>query len=250
VTDELLSLCAVVASASPDCRRLLRQAAVEVPTPVEVVEAENAAAACRATGNADYVYLDASLPNADCTQVVAAARAAAKPPFTVLLAATGTTNAPLTTDAVAVKPVSLDEARHLFERSIHVRLPSRVLVVDDSSTMRSIVRKILSATRFPFEVSEADEGRAAIKRVSEAEFDIVFLDYHMPGFSGLETLSAFKREGRRITVIVMTSAPDQALSQRVSEEGAAFLKKPFYPADIEAVLAQHYGLTALNPKRT
>ena len=158
MTDELLSLCAVVASASPDCRRLLRQAAVEVPTPVEVVEAENAAAACRALGSADYVYLDASLPSADCFQVISGGRAAAKPPFTLMLTATGTANAPLTTDAVAIKPVSLDEAKHLFERSIHIRLPSRVLIVDDSSTMRSIVRKILSATRFPFEVSEADEG--------------------------------------------------------------------------------------------
>jgi CheY-like chemotaxis protein len=249
MTDELLTFCVVVASASPDCRRLLRQAAVDVSMPIEVVEAENAAAACRALGSADYVYLDASLPSADCSQVVSAARGATKPPFTVTLTATGTANAPLTTDAVAIKPVSLDEARNLFERSIHIRLPSRVLIVDDSSTMRSIVRKILSVTRFPFEVSEADEGQAAIKRVSEAEFDIVFLDYHMPGFSGLETLSAFKREGRRITVIVMTSAPDQAISQQVREAGAAFLKKPFYPADIEAVLAQHYGLTALNPKR-
>jgi CheY-like chemotaxis protein len=249
VTDELLSLCAIVASASRDCCRLLRQAAADVPTPIEMIEAENAAAACRAVGRADCVYLDASLPSADCAEVVSTARAAAKPPFIVMLTATGAANAPLTTDAVAVKPVSLDEARYLFERSIHVRLPSRVLVVDDSSTMRSIVRKILSATRFPFEIIEADEGRVAIERVSEAEFDIVFLDYNMPGFSGLETLSAFKREGRHMTVIVMTSAPDQAISQRVREEGAAFLKKPFYPADIEAVLAQHYGLTALNPKR-
>lgn len=249
MTDELLSLCAVVASASPDCRRLLRQAAVEAPMPVEMVEAENAAAACRAVGKADYVYLDASLPSADCAEVVSAARATAKPPFTVMLTATGTATAPPATDAVAIKPVSLDEARHLFERSIHVRLPSRVLVVDDSSTMRSIVRKILQATRFLFEISEADEGRTAIQRISETEFDIVFLDYNMPGFSGLETLSALKREGRRMTVVIMTSAPDQAISQRVREEGATFLKKPFYPTDLEAVLAQHYGLTALNPKR-
>jgi hypothetical protein len=35
----------------------------------------------------------------------------------------------------------------------------------------------------------------------------------------------------------------------VRAQGAAFLKKPFFPADIEAVLTRHYGLTALNPKR-
>ena len=78
----------------------------------------------------------------------------------------------------------LEEAKRLIERSIRVRLPSRVLVVDDSSTMRTIVRKILGGTRFPLDISEADEGFAALKLARESEFEIVFLDYNMPGFSG------------------------------------------------------------------
>ena len=122
-------------------------------------------------------------------------------------------------------------------------------MVDDSATMRSIVRKLLAATRFPFEVSEADEGFAALKLARECEFDLVFLDYNMPGFSGLETFSEFKREKRRVSVVIMTSMPDEALAERARDQGAAFLKKPFFPADIEAVLCRFYGLRALNPKR-
>jgi hypothetical protein len=38
-------------------------------------------------------------------------------------------------------------------------------------------------------------------------------------------------------------------SPRARSEGAAFLKKPFFPADIEAVLCGFYGLRGLNPKR-
>jgi FixJ family two-component response regulator len=67
--------------------------------------------------------------------------------------------------------------------------------------------------------------------------------------NGLETLAEFKREKRRMTVVVMSSAQDATLAERVRLQGAAFLKKPFFPADIEAVLIRHYGLTALNPKR-
>jgi hypothetical protein len=48
---------------------------------------------------------------------------------------------------------------------------------------------------------------------------------------------------------LMSSAQDASLAERVLAQGAAFLKKPFFPADIEAVLTRHYGLTALNPKR-
>jgi FixJ family two-component response regulator len=50
-----------------------------------------------------------------------------------------------------------------------------------------------------------------------------------------------------MTVVVITSADDASLAARVRAEGAAFLKKPFFPADVEAALADHYGLTALNP---
>jgi CheY-like chemotaxis protein len=71
----------------------------------------------------------------------------------------------------------------------------------------------------------------------------------MPGLNGLETLSEFKREQRRVSVVMMTSTRDKALAQKARLEGAAFLKKPFFPADIEAVLCGFYGLRALNPKK-
>jgi DNA-binding NtrC family response regulator len=132
---------------------------------------------------------------------------------------------------------------------MRVRLPSHVLIVDDSATMRSIVRKTLASTRFPLEVSEAEEGFTALKLVREAEFHIVFLDYNMPDFSGLETLAEFNREQRRVNVVMMTSTPSAELADRARSLGAAFLKKPFFPADIEAVLSSFYGLRALNPKR-
>jgi CheY-like chemotaxis protein len=250
MTDELLSLRAVLLSAAQNDHEMFRQAAATARVPVEIAECKSVAAACQAVAaGADLVFIDGAIANVATTQVVAVARAQGKPPFLVLLAAPDLAVEPLPTDAVAAKPVRIEEVRRLVERSMRVRIPSRVLVVDDSSTMRSIVRKILGATRFPFVVSEAAEGAAALKLAAEREFDIVFLDYNMPGFNGLETLAEFKRAKRRMTVVVMSSAPDASLAERVRLQRAAFLKKPFFPADIEAVLTRHYGLTALNPKR-
>ena len=250
MTDELVSLRAVLLSAVQNDHEMFRLAASTARVPIEIAECKSVAAACQALSTgADLAFIDGAIAGVAITQVVAAAYARPKPPFLVLLAAPDQAVEPLTTDAVAAKPVRPEEARRLVERSMRVRLPSRVLVVDNSSTMRSIVRKILGATRFPFEVSEAAEGAAALKLAGENEFDIVFLDYNMPGFNGLETLAEFKRAKRRMTVVVMSSAPDASLVERVRQQGAAFLKKPFFPADIEAVLTRHYGLTALNPKR-
>jgi DNA-binding NtrC family response regulator len=250
MSDDLFSSRVLVVSTSSDDQDLFRQAASALSVPVEIVQADTAATACRCIADGvDLVFLDATLAGVEIAQVVSAARAAKKPPFTVLVAAPDAALASFETDALATKPSELDDARRLIRRAIRVRLPRRVLVVDDSATMRSIVRKILAATRFPLEVSEADEGFAALKLAREVEFDLVFLDYNMPGFSGLETLAEFKREKRRVNVVIMTSTRDDTLVGRVRGEGAIFLKKPFFPADIDAVLCGFYGLKALNPRR-
>jgi CheY-like chemotaxis protein len=249
MTIDLLSLRALVVSPEEGLRDLFRQASSSLSVPVEIVGVASAAE-CRsaaATG-ADLAYLDAALHLEEFTRATAALRAVGKPPFTVQLAAGASTQS-FETDGLAGRPSRFEEAKWLLERSMRVRLPSHVLIVDDSATMRSIVRKTLASTRFPLEVSEADEGFTAIKLVREAEFHIVFLDYNMPDFSGLETLAEFKREQRRVNVVMMTSTPSAELADRARSLGAAFLKKPFFPADIEAVLSSFYGLRALNPKR-
>lgn len=249
MTEDLLSLRALVMSPEQGLRDLFRKASSSVAVPVEIVEVDDAAAASRSLADgADLAYLDGAMPPAQLTQAVSAMRAAAQPPFTIHLAA-GSGASPFETDGLAGRPSRTEEATWLLDRSIRVRLSSRVLVVDDSSTMRNIVRKALTGTRFPLEISEASEGFAALKRVREEEFHVVFLDYNMPDFNGLETLSEFKREQRRVTVVMMTSAQNSEVADRAKALGAAFLKKPFFPADIESVLSGFYGLRALNPKR-
>jgi hypothetical protein len=47
----------------------------------------------------------------------------------------------------------------------------------------------------------------------------------------------------------MTSTPDEAVAEKARAQGAAFLKKPFFPVDLEAVLCSFFGLRALNQQR-
>jgi len=247
--DELLSLRVVAVSPSAEERDLLRHAVSTLSVPVEFVAADAATAAGCLAGGADIVYIDDSLAPPEIARTIAAARAALNPPFSVLLSDRESSAGPFATDALASRPAQPESAKRLVESSIRVRLPSRVLVVDDSVTMRSIVRKLLAGTSFPLDVSEAEEGFAALKLVRERAVDLVFLDYNMPGFSGLETLAEFRRERRRLYVVIMTSVDDDSLAERAREQGAAFLKKPFFQADIEAVLCRFYGLRALNVQR-
>jgi CheY-like chemotaxis protein len=97
-------------------------------------------------------------------------------------------------------------------------------------------------------VTEAAQGLDAIEIARNTAFDIVMIDYRMPGFSGLETIAEFRREKRSVSFVLITSARDEGLAERARAHGAAFLKKPFFPADVENVLCSFYGLRALSPR--
>jgi CheY-like chemotaxis protein len=178
---------------------------------------------------------------------LAAAHNAAKRPALVLVAPTRQAAVDLaaatTADVVAVKPGKVADARTLIESCARLKVPSRVLVVDDSSTMRILVGKILGNCRFPLVVAEAAEGIDALKQIGAGKFDFVFLDYNMPGLDGFETLAQIRRAHPRLGVVMMTSDKDEALAERARGAGAlGFLKKPFYPADVDAILYAFHGL--------
>lgn len=249
MTNDLLFVRALLVSQEPRLRARFRHAVSSSPVPLEIVEAADATAACNSLpAGIDLVYLDGDLPEAEIGQVISALPAAAKPPFSILLGSPTTAGRVFETDGLASKPSRPEAVQALVDRSVRVRIPSRALLVDDSATMRSIVRKALAATRFQFHVTEASEGFAALKLVRDGDFHIVFLDYNMPDFSGLETLAEFKREKRPVSVVLISSTQDATVAERARAEGAAFLKKPFFPIDVENALCGFYGLRALNPK--
>lgn len=197
-----------------------------------------------AEGGVDICVMDADLPDAYKAAIIMVARKVNPSPLVFVSAAHGTLRFD-GVDGMLPKPASADAARQLAEICIRAKIPTRVLIVDDSGTMRSIVRKILSASRFALNVQEAVEGIAALNQLRSGKFGLVFLDYNMPGLNGLETLSEIRRENPAVGVVMMTSTADNAIAERALAAGAlAFLKKPFFPADIDAVLERHYGLDA------
>jgi CheY-like chemotaxis protein len=238
---ELISVRVLIVSRSSAERELLRQGADRHRLPTEVLATDGAAGAevILAPGNTDLILLDADLPAAEKARVCDAARALKNRPFVIAIGKEGDgTNA----DASMGKPGNADEARSIVNRCVSTRVPARVMVVDDSATMRSIVRKTLLASKFPLQIAEVDEGTKALQELRNGKFDIVFLDYNMPGLNGFETLSELRREHPNLAVVIMTSTDNEAFAGRARQAGAAFLKKPFFPADIDAVLYRFYKL--------
>lgn len=240
---ELVSLRMLMIGASdPDCALWGQGAALaSVPVYFSAMDAPLAPRAL-AKGDVDICVLDGDMPDTHKTIVVAAARAVKPTPLVFVSAAHRSARID-GVDGMLTKPNSLEDARKLAEICIRTKIPTRVLIVDDSGTMRSIVRKILAASRFPLDVREAAEGIDALNQLRVGTFGLVFLDYNMPGLNGFETLSEIQRENPGVAVVMMTSMVDNAIVGRAHAAGAlAFLKKPFFPSHIDTVLERYYGL--------
>jgi DNA-binding NtrC family response regulator len=249
MSDDFVSVRILAVSASAPDGEMLRQGAALAGTWAHFSHVATAGAArtALAEGTIDIALLDSAMTERDLKEVFNAIRAASNSPSVVMVAPSSAEAAELAavgvTDSIVVKPAKIQDAKALIESCMRLKVPSRVLVVDDSSSMRGIVRKILNGCRFPFEISEADDGIDALKLISAGKFDLVFLDYNMPGLNGIEMVSQLKEQHPRMEVVMMTSAQDGALAARAREAGAAgFLKKPFYPSDIDTILYTFHRL--------
>jgi DNA-binding response OmpR family regulator len=233
----------LLVAAAPSHQDLWRQGVALATIPIEF-EAANAAAAkaMLAKGGVDICVLDAALGPAEKASVIKAARAQEPAPLVFASAARGSTR-PDNIDGMLVNPANVDDARKLVEICIRVKMPTPVLIVDDSDSMRGIVRKILAASRFELDIHEAEDSSAALDRMRNGKFGMVFLDHGMPGLNGADILAGIKREDPDAAIVMMTTALDEAASDSPHLSGTlALLKKPFFPADVDAVLERYFGL--------
>jgi two-component system chemotaxis response regulator CheY len=109
------------------------------------------------------------------------------------------------------------------------------LVVDDSSVIRKIARRILEAMKF--EISEAEDGVQALDMCRIGLPDVVFLDLNMPRMDGMTFLKEMRNlpGGSRPKVVFSTTERDMANINRALRAGAdEFIMKPFDRNIIEA----------------
>jgi signal transduction histidine kinase/HPt (histidine-containing phosphotransfer) domain-containing protein/AmiR/NasT family two-component response regulator len=118
------------------------------------------------------------------------------------------------------------------------RPPLSVLVVDDHPVNREVARAKLD--RLGYAVDLAGDGAAAIEAAAQRAYDVVFMDLHMPGMSGLEATARIReaRAGRRAPHVVAMTA-SVAEEDREACRGAGmldFIGKPIDLAQLDAVL--------------
>jgi len=120
----------------------------------------------------------------------------------------------------------------------------KILVVDDSKTMRMIIGRTLK--ELGHEIREAGNGREAITVLkSEADWGLVMADWNMPEMNGLEMVIAVKAEEvyKPLPIMMVTTETEMSNIQKAMDAGASgFIMKPFKKEAIQEKIA---SLTAV-----
>jgi DNA-binding response OmpR family regulator len=121
-----------------------------------------------------------------------------------------------------------------------------VLVADDEPHIGRIIKMKLE--QGPFRVTLAYDGREALETLArETDICLVMLDLMMPHLSGLDVLTAMRRDARwqKIPCIILTAAGQEQQHTSAMAMGANdFLTKPFSPKKLYARAAELVGLAA------
>ncbi|MBX9841046.1 MAG: response regulator [Xanthobacteraceae bacterium] len=240
MTDDFVSLKAMIVSEAAADRELIRRGAAGASLPViisEVVTTGGESAALRnlASETFDVVLFDDGLASSDKEVLLAAVRGEASRPLAVVIGEA----AGLDVDGALAKPLAQQHVAELIGECIATRLPKRVLIVDDSAAVRQVIQKVLKASHFPIAAEEADGHAAACSHVTQQAYDVVILDCHMAGKDGFDTLEALLQIRPDAKILMTTERQDHTFADRARREGAAeFLYKPFFARDIDAAFSR------------
>jgi two-component system chemotaxis response regulator CheY len=116
---------------------------------------------------------------------------------------------------------------------------TRVLAVDDSLTIRQLIRVTLS--RAGYEVVEAEDGAAGLQKASAETFDLVLSDINMPGMTGLDMLRSLRKlpQYKFTPVVLVTTESEPEKKQEGKAAGATgWIVKPFEPEQLLAVVTK------------
>ena len=122
-----------------------------------------------------------------------------------------------------------------------------ILIVDDSYSMRSVIRKIIALSGFKMDQCyEAQNGREALDVLSQQWVDVILSDINMPEMNGIDFLKHLKQDNlyKEIPVIfVTTEGSTERIMEAKSAGAGGFLKKPFLPEELRKLLCDLVGLS-------
>ena len=118
----------------------------------------------------------------------------------------------------------------------------KVLVIDDQSCVRQMVRGVLEQWHYPLEVEEAADGMEALVNAECRDYDLLICDVKMPILDGFEVLKKLRsQDSTKHVPVIMLTAEDQpeAIADGLSWGATSYVTKPFNLEDLLEALRHH-----------
>jgi two-component system, chemotaxis family, chemotaxis protein CheY len=114
----------------------------------------------------------------------------------------------------------------------------KILVIDDSETIRQQVKHALAATGY--EIVEAVDGIDGLEKLrAVTDLDMALCDVNMPRMNGLDMIAEVQRTGPKIPILMLTTEGQPSLIRRAREAGAkGWIVKPFKPELLVAAVTK------------
>ena len=115
-------------------------------------------------------------------------------------------------------------------------MSKRVLIVDDSLYMRTVIKDALSEAGYEI-VGQAGSGESAIDMALELEPDVITLDNILPDMLGLDVLNVLRDEELTAKVVMISAVGQESVVEEGIKRGASkYLVKPFTPEQLVATV--------------
>jgi two-component system chemotaxis response regulator CheY len=114
----------------------------------------------------------------------------------------------------------------------------KILVIDDSETIRQQVKQALAATGY--QIIEAVDGIDGLEKLRTlTDLDMALCDVNMPRMNGLDMIAEVQRIGAKIPILMLTTEGQPSLIRRAREAGAkGWIVKPFKPELLVAAVTK------------
>jgi len=113
----------------------------------------------------------------------------------------------------------------------------KILVADDASFMRTVLKDILRSNGLASDIIEAPDGVEAVRQYIQHKPDLVTMDVNMPKADGIQALKGIMKVNPNARVIMVTSVEQKHIVQDAMKSGARdYILKPFDKANVGLVL--------------
>lgn len=120
-------------------------------------------------------------------------------------------------------------------------MKSKVLIVDDSSVSRMMIRGRIAGLQPDWDILEAADGAQALDMVASNAPDFITMDVNMPGMNGFEAVEKIRQLNQRVKIVILTANIQESSREKAQQLGVQFVQKPATLAAVQQAVDYFVG---------